>query len=299
MRIHILKQTPDETIDFARLYSAYQKHGAILLRGGTMNLEKFEAIANYFCDRFHHVGGRSAMRQDQGDGFTTGVWAGNMDKLAHTEGSYRPAIHRPDTAFFCCVVPPSASGGETTLFDGAEMLQHLPKDLARRFREQGIIYEMTWQPERWSAEFDVENEVQLREYLARFPEARYSLENGTLHLFYSAPAIFSVDGVDAFANGILNHLPAIDHPAYAHSTIYTKPSNRVSFGDGEPLSSEVYNQLIDVQDKVIYKHQWQKLDVVIINNLRYMHGRTTTSEECERTLLSRFGKTAQRHRADA
>lgn len=298
MHIHIIDHSSDVTLALAGLYSAYKKHGVILLRGGEMTLEKFEEIANYFCDKFHHVGGRAAMRQDQGDGFTTGVWAGNMDKLAHTEGSYRPAIHRPDTAFFCCIVPPSASGGETTLFDGAEMLLHLPKDLVRRFKEQGIIYEMTWGPERWSAEFDVENETQLRKYLARFPEAHYSLDNGTLHLFYSAPAIFSVDGIEAFANGILNHLPAIDHPAYAHSTIYTKPSNRVCFGDGEALSSEIYNLLIDAQDKAMYKHQWQKHDVVIINNTRYMHGRTMTTEACERTLISRFGKTANHHIAN-
>ena len=293
MKIHTIEYTTSEKPDFAQLYSAYQEHGAILLRDSLMNLDAFEALTNFFCGTFHHVGGRSAMRQDNGDGFTTSVWPGNMEKLAHTEGSFRPVLHRPDTAFFCCITPPASIGGETTLFDGAEMLALIPEELSRRFMTQGIIYEMTWKPERWGAEFDVDNEAELRQFLTRFPDARYTLNNNILHLFYTAPAIVKVNGISAFANGILNHLPGISHPAYTGKPIYTKSSNRVYFGDGEPLSNDVFNTLIDVQDQVVYKHQWKMNDVVVVNNMRYMHGRTMTAEPCERSLLSRFGLTRQ------
>lgn len=277
--------------DYDEVRSSLNRCGVVLLRGGNFDLAGFETLTAHFCDQFHHVGTRYAMRRNQGDGFTTGVPPKNFILLGHSEGHYRPAFFLPDICFFMCIVPPSVAGGETTLVDGVELLRRLPAELCRRLEDVGVIYEFSWEPTRWQAEFGVANKEELHAFLASFSHARYTLSDDILHMFYSAPAIARTrDGPPAFANGILAHLPEINHPRYMGLPVHAKPSNRVYFGDGELMNNEVVNILINAHDSLIYRHRWQFNDVLIVDNTRYMHGREMTAEPCERVLISRFGR---------
>jgi len=263
----------------------------VLLRDGCFDLAGFEALTARICGQFHHAGARHALRRNGGDGFTTGVPPQNFILFGHSEGHYRPSLFLPDVCFFMCTVPPSVAGGETTLMDGVELLRMLPAELRRRLEDTGVIYEFSWEPARWQVEFGVTNEKELHAFLSNFSNARYTLSEDMLHMFYQAPAIVRTrGGAPAFANGMLAHLPNIDHPRYAGLPVYTKSSNRVYFGDGELIRNDVINTLIDAHDKVIYRHRWQASDVLIVNNTRYMHGREMTAEPCERVLISRFGR---------
>jgi hypothetical protein len=265
--------------------------GVVLVRGGDSDIAGFEALTSRFCGQFHHAGARHALRQSEGDGFTTGVSPRNFILFGHSEGHYRPSLVLPDVCFFKCVVPPSVAGGETTLVDGVELLSRLPPALVRRFEDQGVIYEFSWEPARWQAEFGVTDEAGLKAFLARFPGARYTLSGGLLHMFYAAPALSRLhDGAAAFSNGILAHLPGVEHPRYEGRPVYARPSNRVYFGDGELIPNDVINTLIDAHDTVLYRHRWQANDLLIVDNTRYMHGREMTVEPCERVLISRFGR---------
>lgn len=277
--------------DYDEVRSSLNRCGVVLLRGGNFDLAGFEALTARFCDQFHHVGARYAMRRGQGDGFTTGVPLKNFILFGHSEGHYRPAFFLPDICFFMCIVPPSVAGGETTLVDGVELLRMLPAELCRRLEDVGVIYEFSWEPTRWQAEFGVTNKEELHTFLAGFSNARYTLSGDILHMFYSAPAIARTrDGSSAFANGILAHLPEVNHPRYAGLPVHAKSSNRVYFGDGELMNNEIVNILIDAHDRLIYRHRWQFNDVLIVDNTRYMHGREMTAEPCERVLISRFGR---------
>ena len=231
------------------------------------------------------------MRRDEGDGYTTGVPPNNFILLGHAEGHYRPSLALPDVCFFMCVVPPDAAGGETTLVDGVELLRMLPEDLRQRLETVGVVYEFSWEPLRWQVEFGVANSEALHAFLKRFPGARYTLVNDVLHMFYTSHAIVRTrDGASAFANGILAHLPEVNHPRYTGLPVHAKSSNRVYFGDGELMPNEVINTLIDAHDRVLYRHRWQANDVLIVDNTRYLHGREMTAEPCERVLVSRFGR---------
>lgn len=278
--------------DYDDARSCLDRYGVVLLRGNNIALAGFEALTARFCDRFHHSGARYATCKSEGDGFTTAVSSRNFILLGHAEGHYRPAAFWPDACFFMCQVPPTEAGGETTLIDAVELMNRLPDALSRRLEEQGVIYEFSWEPARWQAEFGVADEAELHAFLANYPGARYTLSSdGILHMFYPAPAIARTrDGATAFANGILAHLPEVDHPRYAGLPVHAKSSNRVYFGNGELMRSEVINILIDAHDQAIYRHRWQIDDVLIVDNHRYMHGREMTAKPCERVLVSRFGR---------
>ncbi len=265
-------------------------HGVVLIRDFELDLEAFEAFTGELCNDFHHVGTRKKLKARKGDGYSTEVHRQNFTLLSHSEGTYRPWPPAPDLCFFYCVSPPTAKGGETSLVDGVHFLEAMPGRLLERFMRSGIIYEMYWQPERWQAEFQVGNLSELDKLLSRHPRLEYNFTGEDLALRYRASAISHTrSGQPAFANALLAHLPRITHPAYQQNKVYTKSSNHVFFDNGEEITDDIINALIDVQDKLMHLHKWHTHDLLVVDNTRFMHGRRMTRTSCERVLLSRFG----------
>lgn len=274
-----------------KLHDLVNCHGAILLRDLIPDVASFEAVTQNLCADFHHSGIRQALRHNAGDGYTTEVFRNNFVILGHSEGVCRPYPHAPELCFFMCMVPPVEAGGETTLIDGGEMLAALPFDLRHRLATLGVIYEYLWSRERWQVEFGVADEVELVALLTRLSGVRFGMTPEGLHLRYTARAINrSQQGAEVFCNGILAHLPHLNHPKYLGKPVHVNPTNRVYFGDGSPLSDHDVNALVDAHDQVVYRHRWQANDLLIIDNTHFMHGREMTRQPCERVLVSRFGR---------
>lgn len=265
-------------------------HGVVLIRDFEFDLRSFEVFTSELCHDFHQVGTRNKLRTEEGDGYSTEVHRQNFTLLSHSEGTYRPWPPAPELCFFYCVSPPVVKGGETSLVDGIRFLEAMPDSLRERFTQSNIMYEMYWQPERWQTEFQVGDLSELDKLLNKIPSLEYSFNGEDLALRYTTSAIRNTRcGRPAFANALLAHLPHITHPAYQHNSVYTKHSNRVYFEDGEEISDEVINALIDIQDKIMHLHVWHIHDLLVIDNTRFMHGRRMTQTNCERVLLSRFG----------
>jgi len=264
--------------------------GIALLRGFDVGVSRFEALTHSMCHKFHNTGSRYTNRETKGDTFSTYVMPKNYTLFAHGEGVYSPRPGgRPEIAYFLCLTPPSETGGETILIDGIEFLENLPAAWRKRF-ESGLVYEMLWEKDRWMAEFGVEDAGELEAVLARSPNIRYTLDGDRLHLFYTTQAITrSRNGHSVFAPGMLPHLPRVTHPRYQGKNVHTKPTNRVHFGDGDEITNEIANGLIDIHDDLAYPHVWQKDEILVLDNTRYMHGRTMTARDCERVIISRFG----------
>ncbi|HSW08092.1 TauD/TfdA family dioxygenase [Aquabacterium sp.] len=270
---------------------AFEETGLVLLSGAELDLTAFEAVTQQLCGQFHHVATRQALRQQQGDGYTTEVFRDNFILFAHAEGSYRPYPPPPQVCFFLCVTPPTAAGGETTVIDGAAVYQHLPAPLRERLAQQGVVYECLWAPERWQAEFGVATTAELQALMVRLPGVRWDIDaQATLQLWYHSAALSTCrTGQPVFATGLLAHLPQVRHPRYDGLPAYSKPTNRVYFGDGEPIGDGDVNTLIDLCDALAYAHRWQAGELLMLDNTRYMHGRNMTAEPCPRVLVSRFG----------
>jgi alpha-ketoglutarate-dependent taurine dioxygenase len=277
-------------LDSGHILELIDTAGVVLLRGFDFDLGEFEAFTERLCDRFHEVGSRTKLRRE-GDGYSAEVFRENFSLLAHSEGCYRPWPPPPELCFFCCITPPAALGGETTLVDGVRFAAGMPGRLRERFLAAGVRYESHWEAERWRSEFGVGDVRALDRLLRDLPGVSYSIEGEELHLLYTTEALKPTrSGELAFANGLLAHLPHISHPGYREARVYAKATNHVYFGDGEELGDDVVNQLIDVHDGLVHRHRWQTLDLLLVDNTRFMHGRRMTAEPCERVLVSRFGR---------
>jgi len=277
---------------YAAVKDAYNEFGAVILKGLQLDQSEFESFTQMFCDKFYRVASRESLRTIAGDGYTTFTPKNNFYLFSHSDADYAPYPLTPNIGFLMCLKPPDKSGGETYLVDGVKMLKSLPQVLRSRFEHKNITYESLWEPERWKAQFKVSSEQELHLLLNNIKNVKFSLKNGMLHIFYSTSALKVLpDGLIAFSNAILGHLPYIDHPDYANKPILSKKTNNVYWEDSEPLSKDIVNQLITLQDQLKLQHQWLTNDILIFDNLRFMHGREMTDGESNRSILSRFGYT--------
>ena len=263
----------------------------LLLRGCHWSVPEFERWTGALCAGFHEVGTRQRLRQEAGDGYTTEVFRHNFALLGHSEGAYRPWPAPPDVCFFLCLEPPAAAGGETTLIDGAELLRRLAPELRELLRATPVSYLCRWPRERWQAEFGLADAAAVAQRLAAVAGCSFSFDaDEVLQLQWRTSALRrSRDGSEVFANGILAHLPRLDHPRHAGRGVYVNPNNGVLLGDA-PLDSAVLEALVDAHDQVLVRHRWRAGDLLVIDNTRWMHGREPTAAPCPRVILSRFGR---------
>jgi len=294
--ISTFEKKPFQKISQNQLLTTLKQNGVVLLRGYDFDANSFQSLSEQLCDKFHHIASRYTLQnKQQGDGYSVEVFRENFELLGHAEATYTPFFSGhscpPEVCFFMCITPPTEQGGETTLVDGCEFLKRLDSTVQQKLEKSGIIYHMVWEKTRWQHEFQLEDTQSLSNLLDKLNSVKYKLRaDDSLALHYSTPAITqTLDGKLAFATGLLAHLPAINHPHYQHKMVFVKPSNQISFGDGEEISAEVINHLIDIHDELLYKHCWQAHDVLIVDNTRFLHGRTMTEKPCKRVLLSRFG----------
>jgi hypothetical protein len=149
---------------------------------------------------------------------------------------------------------------------------------------------MYWQEHEWQRELSVDNVSDLQTMLQNMAGVEFTLEGTALHLFYTTQGITKTRlGQDVFATALLGHLPRITHHNYSGQRVHVKPTNRIYFGDGKEFDDDLINQLIDIHDKLSFPHRWLAGDILLIDNTRFLHGRTMTQGPCERVIVSRFG----------
>lgn len=297
MKVLYLDHNDMESI-YLQSKEALDETGVVLLRGLKLDQLTLESLTHYFCQKFFRVTSREEYRLASGDGFTTCASSENYTLLAHSEVQYVPCIKTPDVGFFFCQVAPDVTGGETFLIDGRTMFSTLPLDLQDRFKNEKIIYEFLWEPQRWQAQYNVQTEEALHNLFKKEKNIRYTLKDGWLHMFYTTSGVIpSEDGSYIFSNAILPHLPNIEHPTYSSNTVYTKGTNQVYWENGKAFSTTTVNQLIDAHDQCKQHHIWKNNDLMIFDNFRYMHGREETVGVSERKLLTRFGYLGQNEKS--
>lgn len=285
-------QIVDAVPDLESLRPQFEADGWLLLRGLEPDGDVLNAIARFFCTHFHISATRAQSAGRSPDDCSTEI-LGECRLLGHAEGFYQPCLSSPDIGLLMCVVAPAPdAGGETFLIDGREMLQKIPPDLAMRLQNEPIIYESLWPASRWQAESGVRDKDALHALLlAENTACTYTLnDDGLLHIFYRTFAVIPDRlGVPAFLNGALAHLPAIRHPRYAGVKTYSVATNRIYWADGRQWDDDVINLLIDAHDACLRKHRWQRGDMLIFDNRRFLHGRESALPGCGRRLLSCFG----------
>jgi alpha-ketoglutarate-dependent taurine dioxygenase len=261
--------------------------GSVLIRGAENTVEDFERLsAQVMTPMVHQATGTDERDIVNADGTTSTVNKGKDAIPFHREGSYAPG--GPDLLVLYCVTP-AASGGATTLCDGALLLESLSPS-TRTFVD-GARLRWSWDapPERWQptlrTESKEEAEVAIEYGAAHLPKGEQltaSFVGDVLRGAYVTSCVIEskLGGHGTFANSLLiYHLRA-------GSEYFARDLFSVSLEDGSPFPADVLAEIGQVADEITYEVDWRHGDILAIENTRMMHGRRAFTDPARRVLIS-------------
>lgn len=248
------------------VHELFRSNGAVLFRGFDVDRDEFRAFSTHLSREF--VNHPNLSRTAYHDRTMTGVSPGTDHFFAHAEMAYTPM--RPDAAWFYCERP-AAKGGETTIFDGIEVLKCLNTRTRSTFEAKRILFEAVMTADMWRAL--VPDVVALERALAVHAGETFSYRLGAqdcLRTRFVADAIVKVryGGHPAFCNSLLD----IQEPR---------------FEDGTAVPKSMLHDIVAATEQVCRPVRWQAGDVLFLDNSRFMHGRRAFDDQ-RRSMMVRF-----------
>lgn len=276
-------------LDPSLVKDGLKEHGAVVVDAGA-GLPDFEALSDRLMTPVvHHSTSTTVERDPVNADATTATVNKGMDAIPlHREGSYAPGC--PDMLMLYCVRPADA-GGETLACDGVKLLEALPSG-TRAFVEDAVL-KWNWKvaPERWMAGLGVtskaEAEVRLKQLGARLApwerlDARFDgdMLEGVFQTLCVIPTKWG--GRKSFCNSLLiYHYRSVSE--YYPKHIYTP-----TLGDGSPFPPDMLGEIAEYARAETYGMRLEEKDILVIDNSRYMHGRTGFTD-AGRRILFRMG----------
>lgn len=264
-------------VDRDAVIAQYKAHGALLFHGFDCDLSQFQAFARQFCRTA--VVNESPGRQPLD--LANGIYAvdGGTNAFAlHPELSREP--WKPDIAFFGCLSAP-CDGGRTTVCDGIALANALPDEVRRGLEGRRLVYvKGTWPAllEYWLGTATPDDH-QLQNPPPGCPYQFMRFADGRVARHFSRPALHKPMFADALAFG--NFL------------LFARFNNgRTDFpllDDLRPVPEEWLQAIKATGDSLASAVKWQDGDLLMLDNTRFMHGRTAIIDAAERQIATYFG----------
>jgi alpha-ketoglutarate-dependent taurine dioxygenase len=264
-------------IDQDALIAHYKAHGALLFSGFKATLEQFHALARRFCSTavVNESPGRELLDADKA---IYAVDGGTNAFSLHPELSREP--WKPDLAMFGCLSAPS-EGGMTTLCDGVALVKALPEAVRRGLAGRRLVYPLpTWPSllEFWLGTAEP-GDALLDQPPADCPYQFMRLQDGRIVRLFSRPAL---------------HKPMfVDELAFGNFLLFARFNNgRPDFpllDDFTPVPEEWLQAIREIAEGLTMAVQWQQGDVLMLDNTRFMHGRTAIIDTAQRQIATYFG----------
>lgn len=256
------------------------RHGSILLRGFEVtSAERFERFASAVCPSLNGEYG-DLPKEAQGERiYKSTPYPEDKTILFHNEGSHTHCW--PMKQFFSCqVVAPV--GGETPIVDCREMFRRLPKPLARRFADRGLMYVRNFVEGldvSWQDFFRTDDRQALGRSLAALGIQYEWTAANNLRTRQAGPAVacHPRTGDWVFFNQLqlhhIGYLGADERAALLELFDEQDLPRNVYYGDGQPIEDEVIAEIGALYESMSISFPWQSGDVLMVDNMLVAHGR--------------------------
>jgi alpha-ketoglutarate-dependent taurine dioxygenase len=267
----------------AQVKAILQSHGALLIRGlrfhGTRQFGQF--LEELFGDRLAEYTYRSTPRTRLGGNVYTATEYHPSETIPqHNENSY--ANVWPLRIGFFCMTPPAAGvGGATPLADSRAVLARIPSEVVEKFKRKRLQYVRNYGSVDlpWNEVFQTNDRQQVEAFCEsngisfewtgddglRTKQITPATEAHPLtgeEVWFNQAHLFHISGLAAdVARDMLSLYRMEDLP------------RNVTFADGTPIEVDELNRIRAAYDEVTFHFDWQKNDVVILDNMLYAHGR--------------------------
>ncbi len=263
-------------IPSSKFIQAYKTHGAMLLRGFSVEMNGFRTLTSQYCASsvFNESPDRKLLDNDRN--IQTVNFGADPFPL-HPELSREP--WKPDICFFWCVSPPR-EGGQTTLCDGIEIVRQMPSDLFGAFENRRLVYTQRMAPAVCAYWLGRENP---NDQAINNPRA------GCPYTFARAPG-----GVTrSFSRPALHKPMFSDALAFGNFVLFARYYLRLPtfpvFDGNQHIPNELVAKVKEISDRLTAPIDWCKNDIIVLDNTRFMHGRKAIFDIEERVIATYFG----------
>lgn len=282
------------TVHAAEVQAVFHDVGAIVFRGfdvgGAEGFERVsQALSGWEADYREPSSPRT---QVHGRVFTSTDYPAEEEIPLHNENSH--CTSWPLKILFHAVLPP-VKGGQTPFVDCRKVLASLPSDLVARFEETGWLYVRNFGDALgfdWRTVFRVDTRAGVEAYCeANGMRAEWDVggDTDTLRVRYVRPAVRTHPRTGErvwFNHGLFFNAfslsPAIREALLEDFAPDALPYNTFH-GDGAPISDGDLQAIQAAYDAHVVQFDWQRGDLVVLDNMRFAHGRR--SFEGERRIL--------------
>jgi alpha-ketoglutarate-dependent taurine dioxygenase len=259
-----------------------RRYGALLFRGFGVNTpELFEEVVRAVTPRLLTYTERSTPRTSVGgEIYTATEYPADRHIPLHNENSYSHAF--PRRLWFCCTQP-AERGGETPLADSREVLRRLTPQTRARFDEKGVMYVRNYGQGidlDWQTAFQTASRPAVEEYCRGAGIEFEWRGEGRLRTRQVRPAIRVAPETGEpvwFNQAHLFHVSALEEGVRAdllRTTAEEDLTRNAFYGDGSAVAVETLEEIRGAYRACAVTFQWQRGDVLLVNNLLTAHGRT-------------------------
>lgn len=263
-------------INPALITDLYKAHGALLFRGFEFSIGQFRNFTKSFCPTY--VVNQTIRRLPiDPEHNIHSVDPGTAAFEPHSELSREPWA--PDVAFFACLSAPT-KGGATTVCDGVELVREMPDNVRQGLTGRRFVHlKPTW-PELlqfWLGDPEPSDEL-----IANPPSTcPYAFERTAQGLIRS------------FSRPALNRPMFINEPAFANFVLFSRFNRNLRnyplLDDRKPIPEPWLQAIRSAAHETSAEVAWQRGDVLMLDNTRFMHGRTAILDAAERKIATFFG----------
>lgn len=259
------------------------EHGALLFRGfGVSSVPAFERVVGALTDdRLDYVYGSTPRHAVGNRLFTTTEYPSSQKIPLHNENAYQREW--PLRVAFCCLQPAS-SGGETPIADMRCVDAAIGSELLDVFESRGVLYVRHYHPSvdvPWQQVFRTDDRAVLADFCVRHGIDHAWLGGQTLRTtqLCQGTARHPVTGERVFFNQAhLFHASSLGADV-ARSMTELFGANRLPrqtyFGDGGEIPAPWLEKIRAAYEQPRCVFPWQSGDVLLLDNMRYAHGRNS------------------------
>ncbi|MGB3469540.1 MAG: TauD/TfdA family dioxygenase [Erythrobacter sp.] len=261
--------------------AALEKAGTVLFRGFDVpDPQAFDAVVEAYGEPgFTYEDSLSnAVRTNVTPRvFTANEAPPSTEIFLHHEMAQTPIY--PSKLFFYCEIAPG-SGGATPLCRSDRVLEQLERaapDFVAKVEAEGVRYTNVMpgdddagsgQGRSWRSTLSADTREAAEARLAALGYSWEWMEDGSLRA--TTPALPAVRRLGDGRRSFFNQLIAAFR---GWSDSRNDPNKAITFGAGDPITSQDMAPAIEIADALTFDCAWQAGDVALVDNFAVMHGR--------------------------
>lgn len=264
--------------DIMEIARYIDQNDVVLLRGFDFEtVDDFKTFSDAIGESFKpYAGGAFERKTVSGDNTVLEV-SGGKTSLVPLHGEMYYGSIRPSRLWFYCEVAPT-TGGETLLCDGKAFYQGLSESTQGILKNNKLSYIVTYSDQEWQAIFQSSNLKDVQAYCDGSGLVLSTTKDGGIQTTYTtSPLITNSRGEVLFINNII--------PVLGQEYILGNQNRVVRWENGEKISPDIFKELLDVSDRLAYRHKLHSSDLVILSNNTMLHGRTEITDQRRRVLV--------------